>query len=193
MTGKIRLILLGVILLLVAAGLAAWTIANSEPPPPPSPPPTTVIASPTRASWLILPDLPPTATQAEVGAEIYRLVCQDCHGNRGQGLTDEWRAEWNPKFQNCWQSKCHAANHLPEGFIMPRYVPPLIGPGSLARFETLLDLYDYMRLNMPWHNPGSLLEAEYWQLTAYLARERQLDLGDLPLDENRAAKQLLSP
>jgi len=45
---------------------------------------------------------------------------------------------------------------------------------------------------MPWHNPGSLQEAEYWQLTAFLARKHQLTWGDVPLDEERAAKQLLS-
>ena len=47
--------------------------------------------------WLVLPELPSIGTQADVGAEIYRLVCQDCHGNQGQGLTDEWRAEWSPR------------------------------------------------------------------------------------------------
>ena len=101
--------LLCVALLVAVAGLTAWAMANSEPAPPPPPP--AAMASSTEESWLILPDLPPTATQADVGAEIYRLVCQDCHGNRGQGLTDEWRAEWDPEDQNCWQSKCHAPNH----------------------------------------------------------------------------------
>ena len=187
MTGKKnRLSLLFVILLFVGAGLVIWTMANGTPAQPPLP--STVMASPTRESWLILPGLPLTATQADVGAEIYRLVCQDCHGNQGQGLTDEWRAEWAPERQNCWQSKCHAPNHPPEGFILPRYVPPLIGPSTLSRFETTLDLYNYIRVNMPWHNPGSLQEAEYWQLTAFLAREHQITLA-----EDRAEKQLLSP
>jgi cytochrome c5 len=190
MNSKNRSSLLWIILLFVVAGLVVWAMATgtfSQ-----TPPPSTVIAPPTRESWLILPDLPPTASQADIGAEIYRLVCQDCHGNRGQGLTDEWRAEWDPKHQNCWQSKCHASNHLPEGFILPRYAPPLIGSGTLSRFETALDLYNYMRISMPWHNPGSLQEAEYWQLTVFLAREHQITLGDLPLDEDWAAKQLLS-
>ncbi|KAA3665490.1 MAG: cytochrome c [Chloroflexi bacterium] len=190
MSSKYRLCLLCVILLFGGAGLMAWAMTNSTSSQPTlSAVPT---ASPTRASWLILPELPSTATQADVGAEIYRLVCQDCHGNRGQGLTDEWRAEWNPKHQNCWQSKCHAPNHPPEGFILPRYVPPLLGPGSLSRYETILELYTYIRVNMPWHNPGSLQEAEYWQVTAFLVRERQMNLGDVVLDEERAGKLLLS-
>ena len=53
-------------------------------PPTPSPAPET--------SWLILPPIPAGATQADIGAEIYALVCRDCHGDRGQGLTDEFRA-----------------------------------------------------------------------------------------------------
>jgi cytochrome c5 len=178
------------ILVAAVAGLAACAMAHSE--PALSPPVPTMTATPDRESWLILPDFPPTATQADVGAEIYRLVCQDCHGSRGQGLTADWRAEWAPEHQNCWQARCHAPGHPPEGFLLPRYVPPLLGPGSLARFETLLDLYDYVRTTMPWHNPGSLLEAEYWQITAYLARERRLIQGDAVLDEAQAATIWLS-
>ena len=153
----------------------------------------TMMASPTPDSWVLLPDLPSTATQADVGAEIYRLVCQDCHGNRGQGLTGEWRAQWAPEDQNCWQSKCHSLDHPPDGFTLPRYVPPLVGPGTLSQFKTALDLYHYIRITMPWQNPGSLQEAEYWQLTAFLARERHFTLGNLPLDENRAKELFLSP
>jgi cytochrome c5 len=188
---KNRLSLLFLILLPIAGGLVIWARANSTASPPLLP--SAATASPTRESWLILPEMPSTATQADVGAEIYRLVCSACHGDEGQGLTDEWRAEWNPKDQNCWQSKCHAANHPPEGFILPYYVPPIIGPGTLSRFETTLDLYNYMHTTMPWHDPGSLQEPEYWQLTAFLAREHNVILGDLPLDEDRAAGISLSP
>ena len=192
MTSKTyRFRLFFMILLLVITGLVVWNRESISPSQPL--PPSTEAVIPNQESWLILPEMPATATQADVGAEIYRLVCQDCHGNRGQGLTDEWRAQWHPEDQNCWQSKCHASNHPPEGFLLPRYIPPLIGPGTLTRFETVLNLHSYMRNAMPWHNPGSLTETEYWQLTAYLARERQLDLGDLPLDEDRAAQQLLFP
>ena len=151
-------------------------------------------ATPTPASWLRLPEMPATASQADYGAEIYRLICQDCHGDHGQGLTAEWRATWAPEDQNCWQSRCHVGNHPPEGFPLPRYVPPLMGPGALSNYETGLDLYTYIRVNMPWHTPGNLQDWEYMQLTAFLARERQeLTSEDLPLDEAKAAKLLLNP
>jgi cytochrome c len=147
---------------------------------------------PTPESWLRMPEMSDTATQADYGAEIYRLVCQDCHGDQGQGLTNQWRSTWAPEDQNCWQSRCHASNHPPEGFILPRYVPPLIGSGTLSNQETALDFYNYIRLRMPWHNPGSLQDWEYMQLTAFIARERELDFK-LPLDEAAAAKLKLSP
>ena len=131
-------------------------------------------------SWLILPTLPESATPADVGAEIYRLVCRDCHGDKGQGLTDEWRATWNPDHQNCWQSKCHAANHPVNGFDLPRFVPALIGPSTLARFREPAELHEYMLVNMPWYDPGSLTNQEYWQLTAFLIRENGGDPIEMP-------------
>ena len=73
---------------------------------------------------LIRPTLPPSASQADAGAQVYTLVCSACHGDLGQGLTDEWRATWNPSDQNCWQSKCHGLNRPSDGFDLPRYVPP---------------------------------------------------------------------
>lgn len=137
---------------------------------------------PPKKSWLILPDLSDSATQADWGAEIYRLVCQDCHGDIGRGLTEEFISTWNPQDQNCWQSKCHATNHPPEGFLLPQYIPAIIGDDTLTRFETTQDLFGYIREYMPWHNPGSLIEEEYWQLTAYLIRENGIDQNNVLLD-----------
>jgi len=190
MISKYRLVLLAITLLAVAGIVGGCENINSSPS-------LTLLSlrpapTPTSESWLRLPDMPETATQADYGAEIYRLVCRDCHGDRGQGLTDEWRATWAPEDQNCWQSKCHVGNIPPEGFLLPRYVPPLLGEGSLSNHDTALDLYNFIRLRMPWHTPGSLQDWEYMQLTAFLARERGLN-PDLPLDENKAGKLLLSP
>lgn len=122
-------------------------------------------------SWLILPSMPADATQADIGAEIYALVCRDCHGDVGQGLTDEWRATWDPQDQNCWQSKCHAGNHPVEGFDLPRYVPAIIGPDTATSNWSEETLHAFLQARMPWHNPGSLTSDEYWQLTAFLMRE----------------------
>ncbi|NMB86892.1 MAG: hypothetical protein GYA17_00950 [Chloroflexi bacterium] len=144
-------------------------------------------------SWIIITDVPPDANQADRGAEIYRLVCKSCHGDLGQGLTTDWREKWNPQDQNCWQSKCHASNHPPDGFEIPFYVPAVIGPGSLQRFDTALDLYEFNHTYMPWHDPNSMLPEESWQVTAYLLRENHIDPIQQPLDTARAAKIVMHP
>ena len=105
---------------LLIGGAGLYGCASPQQPLPPATVQTVSTVTPTSAAapmheWILI-DLPAGASQLEYGAEVYRLVCQDCHGNRGQGLTDEWRATWAPADQNCWQSKCHAANHPPEGF-----------------------------------------------------------------------------
>lgn len=150
---------------------------------------TPVSISPTEDSWVIV-DLPADATQLEYGAEVYRLVCKACHGDKGQGLTDDWRAQWNPKDQNCWQSKCHALNHPSDGFYLP-YSPAVVGP-PLKIFDTALDLYHYIRKYMPWHNPDSLTEKENWSVTAYILKINGVDPGS-ELDAETAAKIDLRP
>lgn len=116
---------------------------------------------------------PPTVispTQADEGAYLYWLHCQPCHGDRGQGLTDEWRMQYPEAEQNCWQSGCHGNNPYEGGFRVPTVVPAVIGDGSLARFATMGDVFEYIRVAMPLSFPGTLTEAEYLALTAYLAR-----------------------
>jgi hypothetical protein len=75
-------------------------------------------ASPPTHEWILI-NLHPGTSQLEYGSEVYKPICQDSHGNRGQRLTDQWRTTWASADQNFWQSKCHAANHPPEGFILP--------------------------------------------------------------------------
>ena len=185
MKSKARLSLLVLFPPLVVVGIAAWGMTNGE--AASSAPPSAVMVMPTPESWLLLPTLPISATQADVGANVYRLVCQACHGDQGQGLTDAWRATWAPSDQNCWQSKCHASNHPPEGFELPHWAPPIIGQGMLARFQTAEDLHAFLKERMPWHAPGSLPDENYWQLTAYLARANGLFDDKTVLAANNAA------
>lgn len=126
-------------------------------------------------SWIYL-DLPEDATQVERGAEIYRLVCSTCHGDRGQGLTREYLATVPVEERNCWQSKCHAANHPPDGFTLPRGIPGIVGNSLTNRFPTALDLYAFIRANMPWHAPGTMLDQEYWEVTAFVLTLNGVDL-----------------
>ncbi len=136
---------------------------------------------------LAAPFMPEHPTQADLGANTYYLYCMACHGDRGQGLTDEWRSAWSVGDQNCWQSKCHAANHPTEGFRLPYIVPPVIGHGILDRYQTAGNLHTYISTRMPWHMPGSLEEDQYWQLTAFLARANDLLPGEVSLTPANAA------
>jgi hypothetical protein len=139
---------------------------------------------------------PPTVyppSQADEGAQVYYLVCMACHGDKGQGLTEEWRNVLSPADRNCWQSKCHASNHPPEGFKMPEYVPPVMGPGLISVFGDASTLHSFLKARMPWQAPGSLSEEEYWQLTAFLIRQNGLDPGSTPLNEQNAKLFSLQP
>lgn len=136
------------------------------------------------------PIMPPNPAQADLGTVVYWLTCMACHGDKGQGLTDEWRVSWGPEEMNCWQSKCHASNHPPEGFVLLRYAPSLIYPNALARFNTAQDYFDYISTEMPWWNPASLQEEEYWQVTAFLLRENGVDFIE-GLNANNASRILI--
>ncbi|MCL4299657.1 MAG: c-type cytochrome [Anaerolineae bacterium] len=114
------------------------------------------------------------------GAKLYEFWCSTCHGDRGQGLTADWRAQWPEGKQNCWQSKCHAGNHPPDGFSFPKQVPALIGPGTLAKFPTAQDLYAYARATMPYWSPNLLTDDEYQAITIFLVKANY-EARDLPV------------
>ena len=182
--------LLVALLFIVSLTVSSWILPGTIVPMQqeistftPTPGPT-----PTEDSWIIV-DLPADATQLEYGAEVYRLVCKACHGDKGQGLTDDWRAQWNPKDQNCWQSKCHALNHPSDGFYMPQ-VPKVLGK-PIRAFGTALNLYYFNHKFMPWHDPGSMTQKESWSVTAYLLKINGIE-PPLELNAENAANIDLS-
>ena len=134
---------------------------------------------------------PPTVFppgQADLGAQVYYQVCMVCHGDRGQGLTDEWRNVLPPPDNNCWQSKCHAANHPVGGFVFPHLVPAVTGAGFLVSFGNAGKLHDFIQSKMPWQAPGSLKPDEYWDLTAFLMRLNGYKPGAAVLDAQSAVQ-----
>jgi mono/diheme cytochrome c family protein len=134
---------------------------------------------------------PPTVyppTQADDGAQVYFYNCMMCHGDRGQGLTDEWLNSLEPPDNNCWSSKCHDANRPGYGFKLPKQIPGVIEPGMLDQFSTAKNLHDYIKRRMPWQEPGRLSDEEYWQLTAFLMRANGFEPGKQPLDDALAAQ-----
>ena len=176
----------------VVAWVVPWaTLAASTPPPPtetPAPAATSAPAMGSQKSWILV-DLPPGASQLQYGAEVWRLVCSACHAYDGTGLTDQWRATWAPKDQNCWQSKCHGANHPPDGFQLPPS-PAVVGDAVLAGFPTADDLHTYIETAMPWQDPGSLTPKDSWSVTAYVIKLNRMNPGDNLGPENASAVRL---
>jgi cytochrome c5 len=154
-------VLLAVFFLTACSVTVANPLSTSNPrvsPPPPTP----------TIDRLAVPALSQNPNQLEQGSYYYKQVCMACHGDRGQGLTDEWRQEWKEDY-NCWQSECHSATHPPWGFEIPKTCCPAVsGPGTLMRFDTAADLYVYLVKTMPWWSPGYRSAEEYWHVTAYL-------------------------
>lgn len=179
---KLRLFLCLIIVFTLLAVYAKPAVAQSSPTPTPTP----------VVDRLGEPAMPENPTQADQGHFVYYQVCMACHGDRGQGLTDEWRLAWGDDF-NCWESKCHGPNHPPQGFEFPQITSPVIGAGTLIRFDNALELNQYLVETMPWWNPGYLKEDEYWQLTAYLLREHHALPKGVTLDAGNAIVFPLRP
>lgn len=138
---------------------------------------------------------PPTVenpSQADEGAYLYWLNCQPCHGDRGQGLTDEWRAQYPPEDQNCWARGCHGERPYEGGFTVPTAVPAVIGENSLSKFATFGDLYAYLRVAMPYNLPGTLSEQEYLAIVAFLAQAHNVWDGTT-LDVKNIEQMRLQP
>ena len=143
--------------------------APDTPTPPPTPPPPG--SPPPGADGLAEPTLPANPSQADVGAQGFWLHCMPCHGDRGQGLTADFREQYPLEDQNCWASGCHGARPYEDGFTLPATIPAIIGTTALSRFPDAGALFAFVRGAMPWHDPGSLDEETYWQIVAYLVRE----------------------
>lgn len=185
MAVRLRLIILSTCLLWLIWSLAACQSLAKDAAPP--------SAAPTLVDRLAAPPMPPEPGQADYGAQVYYGVCMACHGDRGQGLTDEWRAVWGED-ANCWQSRCHGPDHPPEGFVIPETCcTAVLGTGTLTRFNNGQELFDYIADTMPWWNPGSLTREEFWQLTAFLMRGHNALPAEIMLDETNAAVFNLHP
>ena len=156
----------------------------------PTPEPTTPEPAPDR---LAEPTLPPSPGQADLGAQNYWLNCMPCHGDRGQGLTDEFRNLYPEEDRNCWASGCHGGRPYEDGFTLPTSVPPLIGPQALGPFDTAASLHTFISSAMPYQARGSLDEDTYWQITAFLLRENGKNLLNEPLGPENASQARLNP
>jgi mono/diheme cytochrome c family protein len=154
--GACCLLAFGLLLLAPPTGSAV-----SQAPPPTRTPPYLPTATP--------------PTQAGHGKDVFWIHCMPCHGDQGQGLTDEFRfRQYPPEDVDCWKSGCHGARPYENGFTLPHTVPALIGTDTLKGFTTAKNLYDFISKAMPFNAPGSLDQTQYLQLTAFLLESNQL-------------------
>ena len=163
-----RLLVIGI----VSAFSPTWTAGFfSLIPPTPIPQP---IADP-----LAIPVLPENPTQVQRGEVAYYYHCMPCHGDRGQGLTDDFRSLWVEDHQNCWAVGCHGGRVSDEGFPIPRSVPPVNSPTSiLTKFPEAESLYSYLQSTHPPQRPGALEDEDYWDLTGFIRYMNGLQAGD---------------
>ena len=136
---------------------------------------------------LLKPTLPAAPSQADMGAQDYWLHCLPCHGEKGQGLTEEFRQTYPPEEMDCWQSGCHGRTPYEFGFSLPTQIPAVIGHSSLTKFTDAAQLNSYIRAAMPFWKPGSLTEEEAWRVTAFLLRENGLWDDANELNESNAS------
>jgi mono/diheme cytochrome c family protein len=139
------------------------------------------------------PTLPAEPGQADRGAQAFWLNCLPCHGDRGQGLTDEFRALYPEEDRNCWNSGCHGAHPYEGGWTLPTVVPEIIGRDALHNFNTAATLHNFISSAMPYQAPGTLDDDTYWQLTAFLLRENRIQGWREPLDTANAPQIDLAP
>ena len=125
---------------------------------------------------LIEPPLPAHPTEFELGRNLYWHWCMTCHGDRGQGLTDEFRKTWVKDHQNCWARGCHAGHNNDQGFPIPTVVPLIIGDGHLARFATLQELFEFLKTTHPPQHPGILKDDEYHAIAVYVFTQNDRSL-----------------
>ena len=147
---------------ILAIALACFSTFNTlaAPPNPEEPEP-----QPIDTDRLALPILPENPTQIDLGSYSYFYNCMPCHGDQGQGLTEEFRNLWVEDHRNCWASHCHAGRPGDEGFPIPKYIP---GVRNLAHFPDEQSLFNYLKTTHPPQRPGRLSDEDYWSLTAFL-------------------------
>ena len=127
----------------------------------------TIIPTPTYDP-LVEPTLHPNPTELELGGNLYWHWCMPCHGDRGQGLTDEFRGVWEEDHQNCWARGCHTGRQEDMGFPIPTIVPGLVEDDHLAQFSSLQELADYLKATHPPQRPGVLKNEEYHAIALFV-------------------------
>jgi hypothetical protein len=101
-------------------------------------------------------------------------------------LTDEFRETYPPDEVNCWQAGCHGKRPYENGFSLPTAIPAVIAHDAVTKFTDAAQLNSYIRVAMPYWNPGTLTEEQAWRITAFILRENGLWNGVGELNASNA-------
>ncbi|HEX2998240.1 MAG TPA: hypothetical protein VHP14_25670 [Anaerolineales bacterium] len=135
------------------------------------------------------PPLPDHPTEYELGRNLYWHWCMTCHGDQGQGLTDEFRSIWPSDHQNCWGRGCHAGKEGDMGFPIPTVVPALVDEHRLSQFSSQQALTDYLEITHPPQSPGILKPEEYQAIAHFVFTMN----GRLPVSTSSAGTPAPAP
>jgi cytochrome c len=114
----------------------------------------------------------PPLDQAGRGGEIFAETCAGCHGEQGEGI------EGRPAVMG--------------DKALPRD-PPDGAKARTSKFETALDVFTFIKSDMPPIAPGSLSDEQYWALVAFQLKTSGVKLGAGDLSEANAASMKLRP
>jgi hypothetical protein len=124
------------------------------------------------------PLVPENPSEYELGRNWYWHHCMACHGDVGQGLTDEFRGIWPEDHQNCWAHGCHGGRVDDEGFPIPTIVPALVSEGKLSQFSSLQTFEEFLESTHPPQDPGCLDDEQYQAIAKYV-----FSMNDRSLEE----------
>ncbi len=135
---------------------------------PTSSPASAVLTRPTYDPFAT-PDLSDNPSEFESGRYLYYFHCMPCHGDLGQGLTDDFRKIWEEDHQYCWGKGCHGGRPQDEGFPIPTYVPAIISKSDALRdYSEFSRILAYLEETHPPQSPGILSENDYSALAVFL-------------------------
>lgn len=77
-------------------------------------------------------------------------------------------------------ARCHAA-----GSDNPD-APKLLEPPPIKSFRSAAAMFQYVRESMPYDEPGTLREEQYWDLIAFILGHKGVPSGDAPLGPDNA-------
>jgi hypothetical protein len=116
---------------------------------------------------LAQPELPENPTDLEMGRYLFWRHCMPCHGDVGQGLTDEFRTIWEDH-ANCWDRGCHGNRREDEGFPIPTIIPAIVTEYHLLQFTSENELFEFLKATHPPQYPGYLKDEEYHDIVKIL-------------------------